>query len=170
MSDTSQGPGWWQASDGKWYPPAAVSGAPPVGAIPAPETTKGRGLKIGLIVGLIVAALLIAGAIAVVVATTVADDAERAASAQDDVEVLACEVTNGGFMDAQLRITNNSSKRSTYIAFVIFEAPDGSEIETSLAMVKLDPGESIKTSAPTLTDAPAKFDCRVDRVSSSGGG
>ena len=21
MSDTSQGPGWWQASDGKWYPP-----------------------------------------------------------------------------------------------------------------------------------------------------
>jgi len=26
MSDTSQGPGWWQASDGKWYAPAA---APP---------------------------------------------------------------------------------------------------------------------------------------------
>lgn len=21
MTDTSQGPGWWQASDGKWYPP-----------------------------------------------------------------------------------------------------------------------------------------------------
>ena len=21
MSDTSQGPGWWQAADGKWYPP-----------------------------------------------------------------------------------------------------------------------------------------------------
>ena len=21
MSDLSQGPGWWQASDGKWYPP-----------------------------------------------------------------------------------------------------------------------------------------------------
>ena len=21
MSDTSQGPGWWRASDGKWYPP-----------------------------------------------------------------------------------------------------------------------------------------------------
>lgn len=21
MSDVSQGPGWWQASDGKWYPP-----------------------------------------------------------------------------------------------------------------------------------------------------
>jgi len=21
MSDVSQGPGWWEASDGKWYPP-----------------------------------------------------------------------------------------------------------------------------------------------------
>ena len=29
MSDTSQGEGWWQASDGKWYPPSAVP-APPV--------------------------------------------------------------------------------------------------------------------------------------------
>ncbi len=28
MSDTSQGPDWWQASDGKWYPPSAASGQP----------------------------------------------------------------------------------------------------------------------------------------------
>ncbi len=26
MSDASQGPGWWLASDGKWYPPSAASG------------------------------------------------------------------------------------------------------------------------------------------------
>lgn len=26
MSDMSQGPGWWQASDGKWYPPEQASG------------------------------------------------------------------------------------------------------------------------------------------------
>ncbi len=26
MSDTSQGPGWWQASDGKWYPPESAPG------------------------------------------------------------------------------------------------------------------------------------------------
>jgi hypothetical protein len=24
MSDVSQGPGWWQATDGKWYPPTAT--------------------------------------------------------------------------------------------------------------------------------------------------
>ena len=29
MSDTSQGPGWWQASDGKWYPPEQAPGAAP---------------------------------------------------------------------------------------------------------------------------------------------
>lgn len=28
MSDSSQGPGWWQASDGKWYPPEQVPGTP----------------------------------------------------------------------------------------------------------------------------------------------
>ncbi len=33
MSDTSQGPGWWQASDGKWYPPEQAPGyQPPTGA------------------------------------------------------------------------------------------------------------------------------------------
>jgi len=27
MSDASQGPGWWQASDGRWYPPEALAAA-----------------------------------------------------------------------------------------------------------------------------------------------
>jgi uncharacterized RDD family membrane protein YckC len=31
MSDTSQGPGWWQASDGKWYPPEQAPQPVPVG-------------------------------------------------------------------------------------------------------------------------------------------
>ena len=34
MSDQAQGPGWWQASDGKWYPPqeqAATTGDQPPG-------------------------------------------------------------------------------------------------------------------------------------------
>ncbi len=33
MSDTAQGPGWWLASDGKWYPPELWTG--PAGAGPA---------------------------------------------------------------------------------------------------------------------------------------
>lgn len=35
MSDSSQGPGWWQASDGKWYPPEQAPGyQPPAGGAP----------------------------------------------------------------------------------------------------------------------------------------
>ncbi len=29
MSDVSQGPGWWLASDGKWYPPQSAPALPP---------------------------------------------------------------------------------------------------------------------------------------------
>lgn len=38
MSDISQGSGWWQASDGRWYPPqdAVVTGAAPPPPPPAP--------------------------------------------------------------------------------------------------------------------------------------
>ena|SRR5438128_2726911 len=49
MSDVSQVPGWWQASDGKWYPPQATPGpatSPPPqpvpGQAPAPKK-RGRG-------------------------------------------------------------------------------------------------------------------------------
>jgi hypothetical protein len=33
MSDTAQGPGWWMASDGKWYPPELWTGPPNTGPL-----------------------------------------------------------------------------------------------------------------------------------------
>jgi hypothetical protein len=42
MSDTAQGPGWWLASDGKWYPPELWTGPPTAGPTvpgPAPWST-----------------------------------------------------------------------------------------------------------------------------------
>ncbi|HEX4163076.1 MAG TPA: DUF4190 domain-containing protein [Acidimicrobiales bacterium] len=45
MSDTSQGPGWWLASDGKWYPPELWTGPPMSGpAFPqaAPNDSPGQ--------------------------------------------------------------------------------------------------------------------------------
>ncbi len=38
MSDSPQAPGWWQASDGRWYPPAGTPVPPPPGSpgTPAP--------------------------------------------------------------------------------------------------------------------------------------
>ena len=32
MSDQAPRPGWWKASDGKWYPPADASRAPAPGS------------------------------------------------------------------------------------------------------------------------------------------
>lgn len=47
MSDISQGPGWWQASDGKWYPPEQAPGAqptaPPAGPPPGYAAPAGYG-------------------------------------------------------------------------------------------------------------------------------
>jgi hypothetical protein len=93
MSDFSQGEGWWQASDGKWYPPESAppgfaasatpgytaplptapvpTGPPPMGPPPmgpppggpAPTPAK-SGLGTGPIVAIVVAAVVIIGAIA----------------------------------------------------------------------------------------------------------
>lgn len=38
MSDTSQGHGWWQASDGKWYPPEAHPNYTPAPMLPQQST------------------------------------------------------------------------------------------------------------------------------------
>ena len=50
MSDTSQGPGWWQASDGKWYPPEQAPGyQPPVAGGGVPD--GGGGTDLGTTLG-----------------------------------------------------------------------------------------------------------------------
>jgi hypothetical protein len=46
MSDTSQGPGWWQASDGRWYPPTAQPGTG-VPTAPAPYAPAAYGTAFG---------------------------------------------------------------------------------------------------------------------------
>jgi hypothetical protein len=45
MSDTSQGPGWWQASDGKWYPPEQQPASTPV------PSSSGSRLDVGAALG-----------------------------------------------------------------------------------------------------------------------
>lgn len=43
MSDVPQGPGWWQASDSRWYPPEAFPGGPPAMAPRAPQAPRPPG-------------------------------------------------------------------------------------------------------------------------------
>ena len=48
MSDMSQGPGWWQASDGKWYPPEQAPGyQPPAGGPAGGGTSFGEAISYG---------------------------------------------------------------------------------------------------------------------------
>ena len=39
-ADAAQGPGWWQASDGKWYPPEAQPGTAAMTPPTTPPTTS----------------------------------------------------------------------------------------------------------------------------------
>jgi hypothetical protein len=55
MSDVSQGPGWWLASDGKWYPPESESN-PPSAQVSATRFTKNTWQNI-IVGGLAVGAL-----------------------------------------------------------------------------------------------------------------
>jgi cation transport ATPase len=41
MSDVSNGPGWWQASDGKWYPPEQQPGYQASSRPPSASSTQG---------------------------------------------------------------------------------------------------------------------------------
>jgi hypothetical protein len=50
MSETSRGPGWWLASDGRWYPPETWTGPPPAAggwAGPGPGAGIGTGAVTG---------------------------------------------------------------------------------------------------------------------------
>ena len=102
MSDVSQGPGWWQASDGKWYPPQqAPTAAPPpppqpppqplptYGAPPQPQWTpppaKKGGNKGCLIALAVVGVLLVLGIVAtVVVVVAVRDEVDDRVNIDDN--------------------------------------------------------------------------------------
>lgn len=82
MSDAPQGPGWWQASDGRWYPPQPVAPPPPQPYAYAPAAptqqwgppppqpyapvAKPSGGKGCLIAALVVGAICVVGLVAIV--------------------------------------------------------------------------------------------------------
>jgi len=112
MSDVPQGPGWWLASDGKYYPPQPaqpVAGAPeqPVAGAPTyqvqPPGSSGFGAPMGqdpmqpttgggssstkvvlIVVGVLVALLLVVGVLTAVVIAARDDDSGTVVSDQRD--------------------------------------------------------------------------------------
>ncbi len=194
MSDQAQGPGWWQASDGKWYPPEQAPqqpafGQPPMGqpVVYAPQTKSGmHGCLIAFIV---VASLgtLLSIIIAIVAAVTVddavddvveeaeerADDLAEGRTAGeedeiDDVELTDCRRDDLDALVAVLEVSNNSPDPSSYFIDVVFENPAGDrQLGRGVATVdQLRDGQSTTVEASTFVDVPraGRFECRVAEV------
>jgi hypothetical protein len=185
-----QGPGWWQASDGRWYPPQpqaptyaqpAPQGYPPPGppgygqpqAPPPPPKTSGKGCLIAL--AIVLGLFVLAGIAFAILAAFVWNRAEDALDEigdpeeAEDVDLADCVTNEAGFMVAELRVTNRSPERSNYIIEVAFESPDGdTQLATAVAFVNdLAPDQSTDQEANSLTDATGDFDCRLSLVDRS---
>jgi hypothetical protein len=232
MSDTSQGPGWWLASDGKWYPPqtATPSPVPPPpptsapGTLPAPSPSSmpvpppayvpvtggpapsrgtnglaiaalvlgilwlcaigsvlaivfgfvalnqikrsgqaGRGLAIaGIVLGIIG---VIASAVSLIaVRAGVEEIVDNQPDEFDDVEILDCRRGLDGRGVAELEITNDSSKRSSYFITVEFRAASSDDDlgYTLDPETGVEPGESRRITATSTDRIEAeRLECRV---------
>lgn len=160
MSDTAQGPGWWQASDGKWYPPQGQAFAPPQ---KSSGCLKGALITLGILAVLGVIAIVAVGNAAEDVVDDIEDRQERVL---DDVIVSGCDIDPvTGFLQAAVDVTNHSSERSNYGIDVTFEAPDGRQIDTGFASVTaLEPGQSTTEQVVTFTAPEGEFTCRVADV------
>lgn len=170
MSDQSEGPGWWLASDGKRYPPPR----PRFQSWPRPprQTNDAWGCAQALVaVAALVGLLAVVGLFLVAfgdVDVTESDDDEL-----DDVELVGCETDTVGARElvATLRVTNDSSDRSDYSIEVTFSSDaTGDQIDTGIALVSnLQPGQSTTTTAEVFPGGPntGGFDCEVVSVDRS---
>jgi hypothetical protein len=182
-----QGPGWWQASDGRWYPPqpaqqaytqpapqAYPPGSPqgyPQQAPPAPPPrTSGKGCLIAL--AIVLGLFLLVGIVFAVLAAFVWNRAEDALDEvanpeeAEDVDIDDCTTDESGSMVAELRVTNRSPEASNYFIEIAFETPDGDQqLATAVAFVTgLAPDQSTSQVASSLTEASGDFECRVALV------
>lgn len=154
MSVTPQGPGWWQASDGNWYPPQAMPLTPP----PPPQKSgfaQGLGIGTGCLVAIVVAVVLAFGGCAVLVAVG-ANSAKDSPSAggvdrgigsadasADFVSVTNSEPDALGFIYLTVTVQNMSEKRSDYYIEISIESPDGgTKYEDTIVMIRnVEPGQ-----------------------------
>ena len=116
MSDTSQGEGWWLASDGKWYPPE--SRPPPPGSAPVPMEAAVR--RAGW--------LLVAGAAAagigsfmpwVVITAPFVGQVSKSGIDGDGVITLALAVGLAVFGFRRLAVTSTPSPRAVLAPAVV---------------------------------------------------
>ena len=140
MSDIQQAPDWWQASDGKWYPPQSQTlPPPPPGAYPAqqpvaPAKKSNKGCLIAVLVVFGLFALLVVGA---VVAITILGN-----EASEKIEELESTIENPAVDPAN---------------------PDAQEEDQNVEL-----GESVELSGYTTTVESAQFTDELSELETEG--
>lgn len=154
MSDTQQGPGWWVASDGKWYPPQ-----------PWPQQTQKKGGARGCLAALGVAALVAILLVAVV--AIVAADSKPAHPAARDVMFVTCDHPDSAGWHATVRVLNHSSKASNYVMTIEWDDVGGARLQSGLETINaLGPGQAAtgQVIAPTPVAGGNPVTCRAVSV------
>jgi hypothetical protein len=77
MSMSPEGPGWWQASDGRWYPPEQHPSATPPPGFTTP-TPQRSGPPWGLLIGLAVLVVVLFGGAAIWMLSVISDEGDAA--------------------------------------------------------------------------------------------
>jgi hypothetical protein len=152
--------------------PVPVGGTgshPPPPPPPRPAVVQARPRNNGcpVAVAIVALAVLLVVLLAVVLLAAAADDADdQRAREAADVDLAGCSTNGVGHMAAGVTVTNQSSKRSTYLIDVALESPDGArQLATLPIVVKgLEPGQVKEQEASTLTAPSGEFECRVSKV------
>ena len=102
MTDQPQGPEWWLASDGKWYPPDQAPAVPPretwaAAATPSPPSGgMSSGAKVALIVGVSILVLVVLAGLAALLLGTDSTSSSQSTESTIDVDGgAAVEVPDG---------------------------------------------------------------------------
>jgi len=175
---TARADGYWQASDGQWYPPQQQNAPPTVIVQKKGGCFRWLGIGVVAFVALIVVGGIIAavsgnsnsnsnGGSSAVTTPTGGTISAGAHAAADDVTVAGCSVDAVGDPVAHVTTLNHSSKTSNYIVQVVFETSDGAtQIDTGMVAVNnLAPGQTSNDDAATFKSTPAgSFTCKVGNV------
>jgi hypothetical protein len=170
MSDTAQGPGWWQASDGRWYrpeqhpnylppPPSQVISAPypgPPPYLPLPARTDTNGLAIASLVLSILWILDLGSLLAIAFALVARRQIRWSAGAQGGagiavaglvIGIVGLAVTVLGMVGALVGSTVITST-STYAVAVASCRADTRSVQTALEAYKAQVGNFPTVPAP----------------------
>ncbi len=151
--DEPQGPGWWQANDGKWYPKEAALPSPPqqrpaVDTLPTPEPRR-RSVPVLVIVSVAVLVVGLALAIVGLIVGGTDEEARADLSAQIDAAETELVSAEADLADATVRADATVAQSVEFLA--------DAEGVISVAQEACDCGTTVTTAWDDLLAAASAF-------------